>query len=84
MYRSSVERLTRVAADGAPRSPGGASHVTGVFGAEDEWGCPRTGPAFGALQMIDTCHWCAGTIGSALVRKGQQSLVLTDAAALTH
>jgi len=45
MCRSYVERLSRVAADGAPRSPGGASHVTGAFGAEDEWGCQRTGPA---------------------------------------
>jgi hypothetical protein len=47
---------SRVAADGAPRSPGGASHVTGVFGAEDEWGCSRTGPAFRALHMTDACH----------------------------
>jgi len=60
-----------VAADGAPRSPGGASHVTSAFGAEDEWGYPhpsthrtraggpgpRTGPAM-ALAHDDYSHWC--------------------------
>jgi hypothetical protein len=30
---------------GRPARRAGASHVTGVFGAEDGWGCPATGPA---------------------------------------
>jgi len=39
-----------VAADGAPRTPGGATHVTSALGSEDVWGCPPTGPAIEVVK----------------------------------